>query len=64
MKIEEIYPQMNTDEHRFLKQIRENFSVDLRKNKFFDLSDFICVHLCSSVDKFLTFVPFFVFVRG
>ena len=53
-------PQMDTDTHRFLKQIREIFSVDLRKNKFFDLSAFICVHLWQKILPFVLFSCLFV----
>ena len=42
---------MNTDAHRFLRQIGEDFSNEFSSIKSFDLSGFICVHLCKSVAK-------------
>ena len=57
-------PQIYTDKHRFLKQIRKDFLVKLSSVKSCDLSDFICVYLCKSVVKNSSFRAFFVFVRG
>ena len=42
-------PQIYTDEHRFFKKIREDFFVNYIAFESFDLSVFICVHLCKSV---------------
>ena len=57
-------PQIYTDRHRFLKQIREDFFIKLSCVKSFDLSGFICVHLCKSVVKNSYFRAFFVSFRG
>ena len=58
-------PQIYTDTHRFLKQIRNDFFVNLSVLKSFDLSGFICVYLCKSVvKKSSLFRAFFVSVRG
>ena len=55
---------MNTDTHRFLRQIGEDFSNEFSSIKSFDLSGFICVHLCKSVAKKSYFRAFFVSFRG